>query len=82
MTKSKNQRQKIIILEFLDTMEDYHIDKYGNYLKYLSEDIRYKPKKNVLRKERKIFNRWSSVWSVYYKNISIVDNKMAVGKSI
>ena len=44
---TKNQRHKIVILEFLDTLEEYPKDKYGNYLKYLSKDIRYKPKKKM-----------------------------------
>lgn len=72
---TKLEKNKKIVTDDLDNNTEFTKDKWGNYIFNDDNTLRYKPKKSVLRKEKKINKRWIYMWSGYYKDIAPRLNK-------
>ena len=80
---TKLQRQKHInnVLKTLAQNEDFEEDKWGNLVS-IDGATRFKPKKSVLRKERKISTGWTTIYSAYFKDIEIREDGIHIIKRI
>ncbi len=73
-------KKKVLLIEAIKVLLDsqgYVKDSYGNYKKTEGQDVyRYKFEKTCLRKEVKGSFGWIRIVSGYYKDLSIIDNKI------
>lgn len=82
MTKLQRQKHIKNVLSTLAKDENLEIDKWDNLIS-VDGTFRYKSKKTVLRKERRVPSLgWVTGWSAYFKDIEVKDEKIHVMKRI
>lgn len=85
MAKSKSQRHKEVIFKYLETRPKLNEDRFGNFVlesEVSDRKVRYHLKKTALNKQVRLEHGWVNVWSAYYKDIEIIDDKMTISKTI
>ena len=65
---SQVNKNKEIVKNSLDNDIGYTKDRWNNYISIKYESIRYKLKKTVLVRQKKINSRWVTMMSIYYKD--------------